>query len=152
MCSIYIPRTQLTEYGMGLCVYFVSHCRLVHYPAALASQGMKHLAHFSGMNHCFQYNQLSTKQNSGLCIMYNVIEIYDSLCALCYRVVSSDVAAAEGVVSLMRRFDWTRVAVVTQQETIFTSVRGKTSWFVVLLSFNFSIILHCACNSTHLYM
>lgn len=40
------------------------------------------------------------------------------------RVVSSDVAAAEGVVSLMKRFDWTRVAVVTQQETIFTSVRG----------------------------
>ena len=39
------------------------------------------------------------------------------------RVVSSDVAAAEGVVSLMKRFDWMRVAVVTQQETIFTSVR-----------------------------
>ena len=47
-------------------------------------------------------------------------------CVPCCRVVSSDVAAAEGVVSLMRRFDWTRVAVVTQQETIFTSVRGKS--------------------------
>lgn len=41
------------------------------------------------------------------------------------RVVSSDVAAAEGVVSLMRQFDWTRVAVVTQQETIFTSTFSR---------------------------
>lgn len=41
-----------------------------------------------------------------------------------FRVVSSDVKAAEGVFELMERFNWTRVAVITQQESIFTSVRS----------------------------
>ena len=37
-------------------------------------------------------------------------------------MVSSDAVVAEGVASLMERFNWTRVAVISQQETIFTSV------------------------------
>ena len=50
------------------------------------------------------------------------------------RVVSSDVATAEGVVNLMRQFDWTRVAVITQQETIFTSVRENILSSAVILN------------------
>lgn len=50
------------------------------------------------------------------------------------RVVSSDVATAEGVVSLMKQFDWTRVAVITQQETIFTSVRENILSSTVILN------------------
>ena len=47
----------------GCCVYFVSPCRLVHCQAVPVSQEMKHLAPFSGMKHCYQYDHSPTKQN-----------------------------------------------------------------------------------------
>ena len=67
----------VTEYGMGCCVYFVSPCRLVHSPVVPVSQEMKHLALFSGMNHCYQYNQSPTKQNK--LVAYNNMFLYVSL-------------------------------------------------------------------------
>ena len=41
------------------------------------------------------------------------------------RTVSSDVEAATGVSNIMKHFSWSRVALLTQSETIFTSVSGK---------------------------
>lgn len=38
------------------------------------------------------------------------------------RLVPSDVAAAMGVVSLMEQFNWTRLGLITQQESSFTFV------------------------------
>ena len=64
----------VTEYGMGCCVYFVSPCRLVHSPVVPVSQEMKHLALFSGMNHCYQS---PTKQNK--LVAYNNMFLYVSL-------------------------------------------------------------------------
>lgn len=38
------------------------------------------------------------------------------------RLVPSDVAVVAGIVDLMERFDWTRIAVIQQQEFIFTTI------------------------------
>ncbi len=40
------------------------------------------------------------------------------------RLVPSDQAVVTGVLSLMARYDWTRIAIIQQQEFIFTSVSG----------------------------
>ena len=37
-------------------------------------------------------------------------------------MVSSDTAIVNGIVTLMVKFKWSRITVVSQQETIFTSV------------------------------
>ena len=65
------------------------------------------------------------------------------------RVVSSDVKAAEGVYRLMQRFNWTRIAVITQQETIFTSV--STSDYGADI-FNFNIVAIDTQYAPHTYV
>ena len=51
-----------------------------------------------------------------------------------YRVVSSDAAVVEGIVNLALQFNWSRIAVISQQENIFTSVSDKISIIIIVLA------------------
>ncbi len=46
----------------------------------------------------------------------------NSLFTTFLRLVPSDVAAAMGVVSLMEQFNWSRLGIITQQESTFVFV------------------------------
>ena len=49
-----------------------------------------------------------------------------------YRVVSSDAAVVEGIVNIALQFNWSRIAVISQQENIFTSVSDQICVIIVL--------------------
>ena len=63
-------------------------------------------------------------------------------------MVSSDTAIVNGIVTLMVKFKWSRITVVSQQETIFTSVSGyqcehsKYIWLRKKAFSNLHILFH----------
>ena len=49
------------------------------------------------------------------------------------RTVSSDTAVVDGIVTMMKQYDWSHVACITQQEFLFTAVSLGQSCLYILL-------------------